>query len=167
MRCLGSSLGLAATCWLLALAGCGPKQESARDSAANLPPVQVRAQLVEIKPRIMTEEVVGTLRAKLRATLEARLSGRIEALPVAMARGVHKGQLTARLDAAEIAARFEQAQASLEQAEHDWKRVSALFDEQTVARAEYDTAQSRRQIAKAALAEAKAMMGYVEILAPV
>jgi len=114
----------------------------------------------------MTEEVVGTVRAKLRATLEARLSGRIEKMPVVLGEKVQKGQLIARLDAGEIAARLEQAEASLEQTERDWKRVSALFEQQSVTRAEYDAAQSRQRIAKGAVAEAKAMMGYLEIVAP-
>ena len=54
--------------------------------------------------------------------------------------------------------RLEQAEASLEQAERDWKRVSALFGQQSVTRAEYDAAQSRNRLAKGAAAEAKVMM---------
>jgi RND family efflux transporter MFP subunit len=111
----------------------------------------------------MTEEVVGTVRAKSRATLEAKLSGRIEKMPVVLGEKVQKGQLIARLDAEEI---VEQAEANLEQAEHDWKRVSALFEQQTATHAEYDFAQARRRVAKGTVAEAKAMMGYVEIAAP-
>ena len=114
----------------------------------------------------MTEEVAGTVRAKLRATLETRLSGRIEKMPVVLGEKVQKGQLIARLDAGEIAARLEQAEASQEQAERDWKRVSALFEQQSVTRAEHDSAQSRQRVAKGAVAEAKTMMTYVEILAP-
>ena len=48
----------------------------------------------------------------------------------------------------------------------DWKRVSALFEQQTATHAEYDLAQARLRVAKATVAEAKAMMGYVEIAAP-
>lgn len=114
----------------------------------------------------MTEEVVGTVRAKLHATLEARLSGRIEKMPVLLGEKIRQGQLIARLDAGEIAARLEQAQASLEEADRNWKRTSALFEQQSATRAEYDAAQSRQMIAKGAVAEAKAMMDYVEIIAP-
>jgi len=114
----------------------------------------------------MTEEVVGTVRAKLRATLEARLSGRIEKMPVLLGDKVKKGQLMALLDAEEIAARLEQAEASLEEADRSLKRAAALFEEQGATRAEYDSAQSRQRIAKGAVAEAKSMMNYVEIVAP-
>jgi RND family efflux transporter MFP subunit len=147
-----------------ALVGCGSKHEN--ENSASLPTAQVRVETIENKSRTMTEEVVGTVRAKLRATLEARLSGRIEKMPVTVGDPVQKGQLLARLDAGEIAARLEQAEASLEEAGRDWKRVSALFDQQSATRAEYDSAQSRLRVAKGAVAEAKAMMSYVEIMAP-
>lgn len=150
----------------LALAGCGSKHENAKENSARLPIAKVRVQTVESKSRPITDEVVGTVRAKTRATLEARLSGRIEKMPVVLGDKIQKGQLVARLDAAEIAARLEQAEASLEQAERDWKRVSSLFEQQSITRAEYDSAQSRQRVAKATVAEAKAMIAYVEIVAP-
>jgi membrane fusion protein (multidrug efflux system) len=149
-----------------ALAGCDSKRENATENPARLPVAQVRVQTVENKSRTMTEEVVGTVRAKLHATLEARLSGRIEKMPVVLGEKVQKGQWIARLDAGEIAARLEQAQASLEEAGRNWKRTSALFAQQSATRAEYEAAQSRQKIAKGAAAEAKAMMDYVEIFAP-
>lgn len=150
----------------LALAGCGPKRESAKEGPGNLPPAQVRVQKVEEKARIVTEEVVGTVRAKLQAKLEARLSGRIEKMPVALGDKIQKGQLVARLDAKEIPARLEQAEAALEEAERNWKRVSALYEQQSVTRADYDAAQSRQRVAKGAVAESRAMLDYVEIVSP-
>jgi RND family efflux transporter MFP subunit len=146
------------------IAGCGSKHESA--NSISLPSAEVRVQTVENKSRTMTEEVLGTVRAKLHATLEARLSGHIDQMPVALGEKVHKGQLIARLDAGEIVARLDQAKASLEEADRDWKRTSALFAQQSATRAEYDSAQARQQIAQSAVAEATAMMSYVEITAP-
>ncbi len=152
---------------LIGLAGCGAKEPNPEKRAvATLPTVQVRVESVQSKARPITEEVVGTVRAKLRATVEARVSGRIDRLPVLLGEKVQKGQLIARLDAAEIVARLEQAEASLEQAEREWKRVSALHEQQGVTRAEFDAAESRRRVARAVAAEANAMMGYVQIVAP-
>jgi membrane fusion protein, multidrug efflux system len=150
----------------LALTGCGDKRESSKENSSSLPGAQVRVQKVESKSRPVTEEVVGTMRAKLHATLEAKLSGRIAKMPVVLGHRVKAGELVARLDAPEINARLEQAQASLEQAERDWKRVSVLFEQHAVTRAEYDAAQSRQLVARGAAAEAKAMMSYVEVVAP-
>jgi RND family efflux transporter MFP subunit len=102
----------------------------------------------------------------LHATLEAKLSGRIIKMPVLLGQAVKARQLIAHLDAAEIKARQEQAEAGLEQAQRDWKRISALYDQQAATRSDYDAADSRVRVAKAAVSEAQAMMGYVEILAP-
>lgn len=148
------------------LVGCSSKHTTAKEQDVALPTVPVRVQTVESKSRTMTEEVVGTVRSKLRATLEGRLSGRIEQMPVALGQKVEKGQLIARLDAAEFAARLEQAEAALEQAEHDSKRVSVLMAQDSVTRAEYDSTQSRLRLARGAAAEAKVMAGYVRIVAP-
>lgn len=150
----------------LALTSCGHKREGTKENSTRFPVAQVRVQAAENKAQTRTEEVVGTVRAKLHATLEAKLSGRIDKLPVVLGQRVKTGELVARLDAAEINARLEQAEAALEQSERDWKRVSALFEQQAVTRAELDAAQSRNRAAKGAAAEAKAMMSYVAIAAP-
>ncbi len=157
---------LAALASAFYFSGCGAKTESAKHDSANLPAVAVRTQTIQSKPQTITEEVVGTVRAKIHATLEAKLSGRIDKLPVALGQRVKAGDLVARLDAAEINARLEQAEAVLEQAERDWKRSSTLFEQQAITRAERDAAESRRRVAIGAAAEAKAMMSYVEVFAP-
>jgi RND family efflux transporter MFP subunit len=150
----------------LLLPGCGRKPDTHPTSQTDLAAAQVQVQTAESKQRASTEEVVGTVQAKLHATLEAKLSGRIDKMPVLLGQAVKAGQLVARLDAAEIKARMEQAEAGLQQAERDWKRTSALFDQQAATRSDYDAADSRYRVAKATVAEAQAMMGYVEILAP-
>lgn len=150
----------------LLLPGCGRKPDTRPASQPDLAPEQVQVQTAESKQRATTEEVVGTVQAKLHATLEAKLSGRIDKMPVLLGQAVKAGELVARLDAAEIKARMEQAEAGLQQAERDWKRTSSLFDQQAATRSDYDAADSRYRVAKAAVAEAQAMMGYVEVLAP-
>ena len=157
-----SALALAA----LLLPGCGRKPETRPTSQPDLATAQVQVKTAESKLQATTEEVVGTVQAKLHATLEAKLSGRIDKMPILLGQAVKAGQLVAHLDAVEIKARLEQAEASLQQAERDWKRTSTLFDQQAATRSDYDAADSRIRVAKAAVAEAQAMMGYVEVLAP-
>ena len=146
--------------------GCGAKPESSKGNPSHLLAASVRLQTVQSQPHAITEEVVGTVRAKRHATLEAKLSGRIDKLPVVLGQRVKAGELVARLEAAEINARLDQADASLEQAARDWKRIAVLFEEQAVTRAEYEAAQARHRVAQGAAAEAKAMMSYVEVVAP-
>ena len=150
----------------LLLAGCGKHEEAHRAASPALPTAQVRVQVAQKGTQPLTEEIVGTVRAKTRATLEAKVSGRIETMPIVLGQRVKAGDLVARLDAAEMKARLEQAQAALEQADRDWKRISSLFQGQAVTRAETDNAEARRRGAAAAVAEAEAMMRYVEVLAP-
>src|SRR5579883_2608690 len=150
----------------LLLPGCSRTPDPHPASQPDLAKAQVQVQTAENKQRPTTEEVPGTVQAKLRATLEAKLSGRIDKMPVLLGQPVKAGQFVARLDAAEIKARMEQAEAGLQQAERDWKRTAALFDQQAATRSDYDAADARYRGAKAAMAEAQAMMGYVEIRAP-
>ena len=148
------------------LAGCSQAPEGHHFKEADLPVVSVRTQTVQEKKTPMLEEVVGTVRAKLHATMEAKTSGRIAEMPVFLGQQIKAAELLARLDAPEIKARLEQADAGLQQAEREWKRVSSLLNQQAATRADYDAADSRYLIAKAAVSEARAMMGYVEIRAP-
>ncbi len=148
------------------LTACSHKSESRLAPLPGLPAVAVRVQSVQAKARPNLEEVVGTVRATLRATLEAKVSGRVMQMPVVLGQQVKAGQLVARLDAPEIKARLDQAQASLLQAERDWKRSSSLLEQQAVTRSEYDAFDSRYQVAKAAVAEAQAMVAYAEVTAP-
>jgi len=151
---------------IVLLAGCSKAHQGHPATQPELPSVQVHIQTVETKPLAAVEEVVGTVRAKLRATIEAKTTGRITDLKVVLGQKIKAGELLARLDAPEIKARLDQAEASLQQAERDWKRVSSLFNQQAATRSDYDAADSRYLVAKGAMAEARAMMGYVEILAP-
>ena len=147
--------------------GCGKKAPQGHPAAQpQLPSVAVRTQTVENKKSPRFEEVVGTVRARLRAMLEAKTSGRITALPVLLGQKVKAGELVVRLDVPEIKARLEQAEASLQQAEQDWNRTSALYNQQAATHAEYDAANSRYLVAKGAVAEARAMLSYIEVLAP-
>jgi len=162
----------AASLLLLALTGAatlfaGCSHKGTRQGATQeLPAIAVRTQIVESKPSAAIEEVVGTIRARLRATIEAKTTGRIIDMPIDLGRKIEAGELLVRLDAPEIKARLEQAEASLQQAEKEWNRVSSLFNQQAATRADADAAQSHYLVAKGAASEAHALMGYVEIRAP-
>ena len=157
---------LALPAGMVLLAGCGKAHPGHAAAQPELPSVQARTQTVEAKQLVSLEEVVGTVRARLRATIEAKTSGRITDLPVVLGQKVKAGELVARLDAPEIKARLDQAEASLQQADRDSKRMSSLFNQNAVARADFEAADTRYRVATGAVSEARAMMAYVEILAP-
>lgn len=145
--------------------GCG-KKHTTQAPAAELPIAQVQVQPTESGERARTDHAVGTLRARQRAVLEARVPGRIAEITVGLGQPVQAGELLVRLDAAEFKARLTQAEAALEQASREYKRVSKLLEGQAATRAEADAAEARLRGAEASVAEARTMLGYVEIHAP-
>lgn len=149
---------------LVAAAGC--HRHGPPPAAANLPPAQVRLLTVESKKHMTTEEVVGTVRSKLRASIEAKVSGRIEQMPVVAGQSVKKGELLAQLDVREIQARLDQARAVRLQAEQDRKRYDTLLQQKAVTQQEYDAIQARFRVADATVTEAEIMLSYARVSAP-
>jgi RND family efflux transporter MFP subunit len=147
----------------LASVACHSKKENAPES---LPPVAVRTVVVENKARPSSEEVVGTVRAKLRAAIEAKVSARIEALLVAPGQMVKTGDLIAQLDPREIQAKLDQALALREQATRDLARSRELLDKKITAQADFDAVQARARVAEGAARETETMLGYTKVIAP-
>ena len=145
------------------LNGCGRKPVDAGNS---LPAVSVRTQIAESKSRVATEEVVGTVRAKLRSVIEAKVSGKIEQMLVVPGQNVKAGELLVQLDAREVQAQLDQAAAVRQQAESDLKRATDLFQQRILSQSEYDSAQSKFRVADAVAAEAKTLLGYTRVTAP-
>lgn len=152
-----------ACAWVL-LSGCGGGAESRH--AEPLPTATVAARAVEPRQRTATEEVVGTVRAKLRAVIEANVSGKIDRMLVAPGQQVRRGALLASIEALEVQARLDQAQAVRQQAEDDLERYASLMEQEILPRSEYDAARSRSRVAIAAVREAETLLGYTRIVAP-
>jgi RND family efflux transporter MFP subunit len=145
-------------------AGCRRHEaSSARQSPSS---VAVRAVVVEAAARAANEEVVGTVRAKLRAAIEPKISARIESLLVAPGQTVKAGELIAQLDAREIQAKLDQAMAVREQATRDLERARTLLQQKITTQAEFDAIQARERVSAGALKEAETMLGYTKVVAP-
>ncbi|MCB1276256.1 efflux RND transporter periplasmic adaptor subunit [Prosthecobacter sp.] len=150
---------------ILFLAACG-KHDPAQHAGPDLPSVPVKVQAAKWQPHTATEEVVGTVRSKLRAMVEAKVSGRVleyTATPGAM---VKAGDLLARLDVQEIQAKVDQAKAMLDQANRDFDRQKQLIASNATTRQDYDAADARVKVATAAVSEAETMLGYAKVTAP-
>ena len=148
----------------LLLSGCGNKKESV--ATVQLPVASVKVAAAEKKSRAATEDVMGTVRAKLRASIEAKVSGKIERMLVAPGQVVKAGELLAELDAREIQARLDQALALRQQAESDLKRFTKLLEAKSLTQVEFDNAQARARVAVAAVTETETMLGYTKVIAP-
>jgi len=76
---------------LVSLTACKKEREAA--VSETLAPAPVRVVTVESRRRVATEEVVGSVRAKLQAGIEAKISGRIERMLVVPGQTVKAGDL--------------------------------------------------------------------------
>lgn len=139
---------------------------AAPPAAATLPVIPVVTRQVYIAQHQATEEVVGTVRAKLRAQLEPKVSGRVARMPVRVGQRVKAGQLLARIHAGEISAKLAQAEAVLQQTKADLARYSALVEQQAATRQEFDAVQMRYRVAQANVQGARTMLGYFTVTAP-
>jgi len=148
----------------LTLAGCGDKSKTA--TANDLPVAQVHVQSTEAKTHIASEEIVGTVRPKLRSAIEAKVSGRIEQMIAVPGLRVKQGDLLAQLDARENQAKLDQATAARDQAESDLARYTKLVAQKAITQQEFEATQSRARIARASVTEAETMLGYTKITAP-
>lgn len=148
----------------LLLSGCGRTPES--PATAELPSVTVRVQTIESKKRVATEEVVGTVRAKLRSVIEAKVSGKIGQMLVVPGQQVQAGESLAVIDAREVQARYDQAVALRQQAEAELKRLTSLFEQKILSPAEFENAQAKARVAIASVTEAETMLSYTKVTAP-
>ncbi len=155
------SLGLGA----LLLAGCGDKHDPGR-ADSKLPIAKVPLASVRNMSLMSTDEVVGTVRARMSSVLESKVAGRVKAMLVSPGDPVRQGQLLAELEVLEIGAQLEQALAQRDQIARDLGRMKTLFEKQAVTRQELDAIESRARGAEAAVAQAQAMLGYARITAP-
>ncbi len=149
----------------LLLIACG-RHDPVPTASAALPRLEVKVQTAALQPGTAVEEVVGTVRSKLRAMVEAKVSGRVLeylATPGAM---VKSGDLLARLDVQEIQAKVDQAKALLDQAQRDFARQQQLAASNATTRQETDAANARLKVAVAGVSEAETMMGYARVTAP-
>jgi RND family efflux transporter MFP subunit len=147
----------------LAVSGCGKRPDSTREP---LPPVIVRVQTIEAKPHVASEEVVATVNSKLRSVIESKVSGRIDKMLVTPGQKVKAGDLLVELDVREIRARLDQATPVREQAEKDLKRFTDLLAKRVITQQEFEAAESKARVARAAVTEAETMLGYAKVTAP-
>jgi RND family efflux transporter MFP subunit len=157
-----SMAGLFAGVWLVA--GCHREEPVAGGAA--LPAVSVGWVEVEAGRHRAIEEVMGTVRSRTRAVIEAKVSGRIDRMHAVPGVAVSAGDLLAELDVREIRARVDQARAVARQADRDFERVSGLFAQEAVTRAELDAVEARRAVARGAVVEAEATLENARIVAP-
>jgi len=122
--------------------------------------VKGKAEVATIRALVTA---TGTLQPIDKVTVGAEVSGRVDDVLVDFNDKVKKGQVIARINTDELRARtvqarasVEQAQANLAKAQNDLKRAGDLQKQGFVSASTYDQALAARDVARAALANARA-----------
>ncbi|HKB69624.1 MAG TPA: efflux RND transporter periplasmic adaptor subunit [Thermoanaerobaculia bacterium] len=144
-------------------AGCRraqPRREAARA------PVAVRVAAVRDTSAGGVRAVPGVVAAREAAEITSRSAATVKAVFVSEGMRVRKGQRLAQLDSGELAARISAAEAALSAASAEKARTDRLAATQAATPREKELADSAAASARAALAEARAGLSYVNLTAP-
>lgn len=144
---------------------------------------RVRWELAERRDLRTTVLATGVVRPMVGAEVRvgSRVSGVLERLYVTVGAQVRKGQLLAQLDSSELAARFEQAKAELEnaRAQHayaaqEYARARELARREMIPQTEMALTERQRDVtasqvrrAEADLEAARIQLAYTKIYAPI
>jgi membrane fusion protein (multidrug efflux system) len=179
---MNKSLAIAALVVLVAT-GCGREGTSmATESEPLKPMLLVREDLITVRPESLAQGpvIAGSLQPELRADLRAEVSGIV--LEVLKDNGdeVAKGELLLRIDSTALRDNLLSAQeaeraaeAALDQAERQYKRMQTMVEKGLVAVETVETAEGTRNQAQSGLASARArvvetrqMLEKTEVRAP-
>ncbi|MBN7770358.1 efflux RND transporter periplasmic adaptor subunit [Marinobacter daepoensis] len=174
-------LFLASLSALLFMAGCSSEEGGAQQAGGGMPPAAVVVQQAEQADVTVRQDYAGRVRGAREVEVRARISGILEERLYEEGQMVREGDALFRIDRKPAAAALQRAraqrqvaEADVQQAEREWKRIASLFERKAVSERERDSAQSALELAEANLAVANAgvtqaelNLGYTEVKAPI
>ncbi|MEZ4588596.1 MAG: efflux RND transporter periplasmic adaptor subunit [Gemmatimonadales bacterium] len=149
----------------LALAACGGPEHPAT-TAERGAPRDVAAVPVSRVGGTNWYRAAGVVAATRRAELATRAMARIENVAVRAGDRVRAGQLLVSLDPSSQRAAGDQAEAGLELATSNLRRMERLYADSAVPLAQLEAARTGFEQAQGQVAAAKAELGYARIVAP-
>lgn len=150
---------------LAALAGCGKHDAGHRD-AEPLPEAVVTVGAVEARTTMRTQALPGTVYPSDQAVIASKIMATIAGVDVVIGEAVREGQLLIELEAGEIRAQVEQAEASLAQLERNLERERGLLAQSATTAESVRTLEDEIRLARARLEEARIMESYTRIRSP-
>ncbi|UCG75607.1 MAG: efflux RND transporter periplasmic adaptor subunit [Gemmatimonadota bacterium] len=124
---------------------------------------------VEVSSPASAPQILGfpaTVEAGRAAQVSTRISGRITEIPVDVGSRVRSGQVVVSLDAGDVEAAIERAEAAERQARRTYERLEALERDGAATAQELDDARAAVEMAEAALKEARTQQRYAVLTAP-
>jgi membrane fusion protein (multidrug efflux system) len=154
---------------VMVVGGCASPaaEEDMGNGSFEAPPVNV--SVLKLEPTELTERVIltGRLEPWVEVDVSSELGGTVQEIGFEKGRQVRKGQVLARVGTDLLTVSFQEAEASLEEAEANYNRTKELFDRQAVTRQELVTYTSRYKAAQARMDMAKLRLERSIIDAPV
>lgn len=140
------------------------------DSAANqtTPPPPVSGVVITLEPVDLPvrEQVVGTVQPKLQATVSSKVTGRILQMLAIPGTRVEKDALLAEIEAPQLQAALDQAEASLANARAEAERFRALRSAGSVAQREIDRVETALRVATAEHERIRSSLADATVKAP-
>ncbi|WP_395375202.1 efflux RND transporter periplasmic adaptor subunit [Marinicella sp. W31] len=120
-------------------------------SQPKLPPVVVEAVQAEIRPWVVSESFVGTVKSNNNVLLSAQTSGIVTQVHVTAGQKVKAEDVLLELDSSEIRAEIEKNKIDMEIADLELNRITQLQKKKIVTTSEWDKAKASSKRAKASL----------------
>lgn len=115
-------------------------------------------------PALLTAS--GYLVASRTAKITPKISGKVVKLNVDTGMNVKKGDVIAVLESTNVQAQLDEAMASLNEAQREYDRQVALWNQGVTSRALYDSAEAQLKTAKARVQQIRINMGDMVVRAP-
>ena len=152
----------------LVLTGCGRREaqvQGAEGGSQGSAPLRVRTVAIGAGSDDWTD-VPGTVEAVEAAAIASRVAATVDRVLVQEGDTVRAGTVLVRLDARDLRAREQAAEAALRAADAQRERLRTLFSKEAATRQEVDAAESSAAAALAERDAARAQLSYVDLRAP-
>jgi len=154
----------------LSVTACEEQKSANGGAPAAPPPPEVLLTTIETKDIPVSYEYAGRVAGSREIEVRARVSGILMERTYTEGELVKQGDLLFLIDPApyeaalaQAEAMLQQQQATLAQAEREWKRIASLFERNAVSARERDSALSTLELAKATVAGARAEVRTAKI----
>ena len=117
-------------------------------------------------PAVQSVYATGTVEPTVMVPISARSAARLVELAADEGSVVAKGQVLAKLENDDLQRAIEMAEAEKRYAKAEFDRLGVLAGRQVVARSAYDRAKADWEKTRAAAAQAAALAGYLQLVAP-
>lgn len=149
---------------VLMLTGCS--DHGSGHARHELETVAVKTAVAAKREHVRTQRLPGTVHPSEQADVAAKIMATVETADFTIGQTVSAGQVLVVLEADEIDAKVEQAQAALAQIERNLSREAQLLQQNATTAETVRTLEDQQRLAMAQLSEARTMQAYKTIRAP-